>query len=88
MATNAPRTINRAAYRYNADGSVVCPHRDLSACPDCVAADDYLVNVYGAVYLAVDPDERDDLLAMTAEDEAAAWDRATDTFYADLDRLT
>jgi hypothetical protein len=45
-------------YRFNADGSAVCAHRDLSVCPKCLAADPNLVDVSGAVYLVDDPDER------------------------------
>jgi len=45
-------------YRFNADGSAVCAHRDLSVCPKCLAADPNLVDVIGAVYLVDDPDER------------------------------
>lgn len=40
-------------WRFNADDSLVCPHRDLSCCPDC-ALDPDVVEVYGIHYL--DPD--------------------------------
>lgn len=41
-------------YRYNVDGSAVCPHRDLTCCPTCVAADPNLRDVAGAHYLFTD----------------------------------
>lgn len=47
-----------ARYRFNADGSVVCPHRDLSCCPQCLASDPDLMDVIGAVYIVTDPGER------------------------------
>jgi len=53
--------------RSNADGSVVCAHRDLSCCERCLAADEQLVDVYGAVYRVPDPAERAALLAELAE---------------------
>ena len=47
-------------YRHNADGSVVCQHRDISCCPACLAADPNLMNVVGAVF-EVTPEERAEL---------------------------
>jgi hypothetical protein len=41
-------------YRYNADGSVVCRHRDLSACPSCMTADPMLRDIFGATYRMTD----------------------------------
>jgi hypothetical protein len=35
-------------YRTNADGSAVCPHRDLSVCPACAHADHDLIAVAGS----------------------------------------
>lgn len=49
-------------YRTNADGSAVCPHRDLSVCPEC-ATDPAMVEVFGAHYYLPDPVERAILLA-------------------------
>lgn len=61
-------TISFPTYRSNADGSAVCPHRDLSVCPKCLAADDRLVDVVGAVFLIPDPAERAAILADLAAD--------------------
>lgn len=54
-------------YRTNVDGSAVCPHRDLSCCPSCVAADPLLVEVYGIHYHVLSTVERDALLASLEE---------------------
>lgn len=35
------------SWRTNADGSLVCPHRELSVCPDCAAHPD-VIEVEGA----------------------------------------
>jgi len=53
--------------RSNADGSVVCGHRNVSCCEQCLAADEQLVDVYGVVYRVADPTERAALLADLAE---------------------
>src|SRR5580765_4967327 len=45
-----PRT-----FRTNADGSAVCPHRDLSVCRECAALPG-VVDVYGAHYV-LPPDD-------------------------------
>lgn len=50
-------------YRFNADGSAVCAHRDLSMCHKCLAADPNLIDVGGSVFLVTDPAEREALLA-------------------------
>ena len=55
-------------YRTNADGSVVCRHRDMSCCADCLAADERLIDVMGAVFLVDDADVR---AALQAEVDAA-----------------
>ncbi len=54
-------------YRTNADGSAVCPHRDLTCCPDCVASDVRLVDVAGEYYFVPDPAERAALIADLAD---------------------
>lgn len=54
------------SFRTNADGSLVCPHRDLSCCPACAAADERIVDVVGAHFLVPDPAERASLLASLA----------------------
>lgn len=54
------------AYTTNADGSIVCMHRDLTCCPECLATDERLVDVYGAVFLVPDPAERAALQASLA----------------------
>lgn len=45
-------------YRTNADGTAVCPHRDLSVCPDCYTADPALIEVAGAHFHVTDLHER------------------------------
>jgi hypothetical protein len=55
-------------YRTQADGSVVCPHRDLSVCPPCLAADPNLVDVVGAVFLIPLGPERDAFDALRLDD--------------------
>ncbi len=52
-------------YRTNADGSAVCPHRDMSVCADC-ATHPHIVEVYGAHYHLPDADDRAELLAAIA----------------------
>lgn len=54
-------------YRTNADGTAVCPHRDLSVCDPCAAADPMLVEVLGAHFHARDEAERDEFLAILAD---------------------
>lgn len=49
-------------YHEQADGSVVCRHRDVSVCPACLAADECLVDVMGAVFYVPDPVERAELI--------------------------
>lgn len=51
---------------YNADGSAVCRHRDLSVCAEC-ATDDRYVEVYGVHYFIDDPRERLALLEELAD---------------------
>lgn len=52
-------------YRTNADGSAVCPHRDLTVCADC-ATHPHIVEVFGAHYHLTDADDRAELLAAIA----------------------
>jgi hypothetical protein len=60
-------------YRSNADGTAVCPHRDLSVCPHC-ATDPTLVEVAGAHYHLPDPADRAALQAeMLAEADDRLW---------------
>lgn len=54
-------------YRTNADGSAVCPHRDLSVCTPCAAADRMLVEVEGVHFLALTNAERIEFLAIAAD---------------------
>lgn len=44
-------------FRTNADGSLVCQHRDLSCCPVCSDRPE-IVDVYGHHYFVPDPVER------------------------------
>ncbi len=59
-------------YRTNADGSAVCPHRDMSVCADC-ATHPHIVEVFGAHYHLTDPADREAL----AEDMAMCAAEAT-----------
>lgn len=45
-------------FHEQADGTIVCPHRNTSCCPACLAAHEPLVDVYGAIYWVPDPIER------------------------------
>jgi hypothetical protein len=58
-----------APVAYNADGSAVCRHRDLSVCPGCRAANGAYVVVHGATYHVPDPAERAELVALLTGDE-------------------
>lgn len=55
-----------APFRTQADGTAVCPHRDLSVCPPC-ATDPAIVEVAGAHYHLPDPADRAALVAMLAD---------------------
>lgn len=55
---------------FNADGSAVCLHRDLTVCPDCRRGDVAYVEVHGAVYWIPNPVERAELLTLLAEEAA------------------
>jgi hypothetical protein len=48
-------------YRTQADGSAVCPHRDLSVCDACLKSDDRLVEGLGCAYFVPNAAERADL---------------------------
>lgn len=48
--------------RLNADGTAVCPHRDLSVCSHC-ATDARYIEVAGAHYFIPDPGERAAIMA-------------------------
>ena len=48
-------TPRRPKGHTQADGSFVCPHRDLSCCAACLAADERLIEVYGQVFYVKDP---------------------------------
>lgn len=54
-------------YPTNPDGSAVCPHRDLSVCKPCAAADPTLVFVHGVYYHIPDADQRHNLQIMVEE---------------------
>lgn len=57
-------------FRTNADGSAVCPHRDLTCCPRCAALPE-VVEVAGAHYFVADPVERAALRALLIPEESA-----------------
>lgn len=57
--------VETTKYRTNADGSAVCPHRDLSVCADC-ATHPHIVEVFGAHYHLPDAADRAELLAAIA----------------------
>lgn len=50
---------------FNADGSAVCAHRDLSVCPTC-ATHPFYVDVVGAHYWVPEAADRAELLALVA----------------------
>lgn len=56
-------------YRSNADGTAVCPHRDLSVCASC-ATDPTLVESMGAHYHVPDPADRAEFVATMAAIDA------------------
>lgn len=64
MSTNATTVIR---FRSNADGTAVCPHRDLSVCTEC-ASHPEIVEVSGAHFHIADPAERAELAAMLADE--------------------
>lgn len=45
------------------DESIVCKHRDVSVCRECLEACEDLVDVFGVVYFIPDPAERAELSA-------------------------
>jgi hypothetical protein len=61
-------TTNPARWNTNADGSLVCPHRDLSVCPSCLAAHDTVIDVFGAAYYTPDPVDRARFAIMAMSD--------------------
>lgn len=40
------------------NGNVICRHRDLSCCLDCVQMHEEIVEIYGLHYWVSDPQER------------------------------
>lgn len=50
--------IAGVTFRSQADGSLVCPHRDLFVCPACLTVSETLVDVFGQTYYIPDPAER------------------------------
>ena len=60
---NSEVAISIREIRHNADGSAVCPHRDLSVCADC-ASWEAMVEVAGVHYFVPDADERAELMDM------------------------
>lgn len=61
------RTIKGVRFRVNADESFVCPHRDLTVCPDCLnVVGDLAVDVVGAWYVCQTLYAADELRALIA----------------------
>lgn len=56
ISTALPRGL-----RENADGSVVCKHRDVSCCDSCRQKHPWLIDVYGVVYFVRSEAERKEL---------------------------
>ena len=44
------KTINGRKFHEQADGSLVCEHRDVTCCGDCIDACEDVVDVYGAAF--------------------------------------
>ena len=44
------KTINGRKFHEQADGSLVCEHRDVTCCGDCIDASEDVVDVYGAAF--------------------------------------
>lgn len=63
--------MTAAIFREQADGSLVCPHRDLSVCPPCAASDPAIVDVVGAHFYVPDPADRAEILGMISRLDAA-----------------
>jgi hypothetical protein len=49
-------------FREGHDGSLACPHRDVSVCPTCAAKHAEIVDVYGRHFWVADPVERKQLI--------------------------
>lgn len=45
-------------FREGHDGTLACPHRDCSTCPECVARHPQIVDGLGVHYWIADPSER------------------------------
>lgn len=56
------KTTTKAGFETNADGSLICIHRDLSCCKPCAEAHQQIVDVYGAHFWIDQPAERQALL--------------------------
>jgi hypothetical protein len=54
-------------FREQADGTLVCPHRDLYVCDTCATSSPGIVEVMGVHYWIPDPAERAELAAMRAD---------------------
>lgn len=58
-------------FRRGHDDTIACPHRDLSCCPACVAAQPMLFEVYGVHYWMSEA-ERAEYRAMIAAHQSRA----------------
>lgn len=56
-----------AHWNEQADGTLVCPHRSLSVCPDCFDAYDEVVDVWGVAYWIADPADRAEIIGRNAD---------------------
>ena len=61
------RTALPTGFHEQRDGTVVCPHRDLSCCKECRGTDERLVEVSGVTFFLPDPADRAELAILTTE---------------------
>ena len=62
------KTINGRKFHEQADGSLVCEHRDVTCCSDCIEACCDVVDVYGAAF-HMTAIERAEFAAIRQEDQ-------------------
>lgn len=59
--------LNGRHFHEQKNGELICEHRDLSVCEDCLASSVKLVDIYGAVYFIPDAAEREAILTELEE---------------------